>query len=61
LGGHIRYMNDPRDFLRAAAGSRLANEHGPNREWLAEVLQAAQNPQQTDVFAVCFLTTEAIG
>jgi hypothetical protein len=57
---HIRYMNDTSeqnvlwDRLRTAAGSRLANEHGPNREWLTEVLQAAQNPQQTDVFAVCF-------
>ena len=57
---HIRYMNDISeqnvlwDRLRTTAGSRLANEHGPNREWLAEVLQATEDPQQTDVFAVCF-------
>lgn len=56
----IRYMNDTSeqnvlwDRLRKTAGSRLENEHGPNREWLAEVLQATEDPQQTDVFAVCF-------
>jgi hypothetical protein len=42
------------DRLRKTAGSRLENERGPNREWLAEVLQATEDPQQTDVFAVCF-------
>lgn len=57
---HIRCMNDTSeqnvlwDLLRTTAGSRLANAHGPNREWLAEVMQAAEDPQQTDVFAVCF-------
>jgi DUF2971 family protein len=57
---HIRYMNDTSeqnvlwDRLRKAAESRLENEHGPNREWLSEVLQATEDPEQTEVFAVCF-------
>jgi hypothetical protein len=57
---HIRYMNDTSEQnvlwnrLRKTAGSRLENEHYPNREWLAEVVQATQDPKQTDVFAVCF-------
>jgi hypothetical protein len=57
---HIRYMNDTSeqnvlwDRLRSEAGSRLAKGHDPNREWLTEVLRAAEDPQQTDVFAVCF-------
>ena len=57
---HIRFMNDTTeqtvlwDRLRKTARLRFENEHGPNREWLGEVLHATENPQQTDVFAVCF-------
>ena len=55
----IRYMNDASeqlvlwDRLRRAAELRLKYEHGPNREWHAEVLRATREPVQTDVFAVC--------
>ncbi len=57
---HIRYMNDTSeqkvlwDLLRTKAKSLLANANHPNNEWLGQVLEAADDPQQTDVFAVCF-------
>ncbi len=57
---HIRYMNDTSeqrvlwDLLRTKAKSLLADANRPNPEWLGRVLETAQDPQQTDVFAVCF-------
>lgn len=57
---HIRYMNDTTeqkilwDLLRKRAEARIKNNQECNHEWLAGVLRATENPQQTDVFAVCF-------